>query len=285
MCQVTHLTSHRSSSLFSAGIIQSGGMWLETLAEAEAKGEALAREVGCNDTAANMTLACMRKIPGEKLLHAQLRLKWKHVNPCADGFEYPVGATQTSAMLSPTRGTKPVMVGTNLNESALFLCGTNETKEVHSEATFREMVATFSQYRWGEIMGKCRQWVERVLFGHACYPSLTYFLMCPITLSRANQPLPQLPIDSPHRLLPTHPLTHPSPTFSLIPQSLTHPKPIPLLPAPSLPLVPRSKYDANSSAMIAIARAYDADEQYDETQTIFVLPSGTFISTHCLLDL
>ena len=141
------MTSPRSAPLFSAAIVQSGGMWLETLAEAKAKGEDLAREVGCSHTAANMTLECMRKISGEKLLHAQLKLKWTEVNPCADGYEYAVNTTQTSVMRSPTRNPKPVLVGTNLNESALFLCGTNASKDVHSEAAFRDMVSSFPEYR------------------------------------------------------------------------------------------------------------------------------------------
>ena len=143
---ITHLTTHRSAPLFSAGIVQSGGMWLRTLAEAEARGEDLARAVGCSRAAANMTLECMRRVPGEKLLNAQLKLEWTAVNPCADGFEYPIGTTQTAQLRSSTHVPKPVMVGTNLNESALFLCGANSTKAVDSEASFRAAVLALPEY-------------------------------------------------------------------------------------------------------------------------------------------
>merc|ERR1719201_367531 len=140
---VPHLTTHRSAPLFSAAIVQSGGMWMEQWAHCEAQGEALVRAVDCDSAAAGKTADCMRQVNAEKILHAVLKLKWTMVNPCADGYEYPMNTTQTAVLRSAARVRKPVMVGTNMNESSIFLCGHNVTKHVNSEASFRQAVTTF----------------------------------------------------------------------------------------------------------------------------------------------
>jgi len=60
--------------------------------------------------------------------------------PCADGFEQPVGGTQRSILASGNFKAKPIIVGTNRNETALFECLSESWKM--DEAGFRNLVAT-----------------------------------------------------------------------------------------------------------------------------------------------
>merc|ERR1711972_991753 len=60
--------------------------------------------------------------------------------PCADGFEQPVGTTQRSILASGNFTAKPMIVGTNRNETSLFECLSESWKM--DEAGFRSLVAT-----------------------------------------------------------------------------------------------------------------------------------------------
>lgn len=124
----THLTAHRSRALFSRGIMQSGGLWLGEFMARKQHSAAVAAAAGCRPTT-NATgeddgvLACLRELKGLELLHKQLdgggTSSW---GPTADGFEYAKGVTQRQLLSSGSFAPKPMLVGTNLNESALFDC-------------------------------------------------------------------------------------------------------------------------------------------------------------------
>jgi len=83
----------------------------------------------------------MRKVDAATLLHTQLAQSWQMTGPCADGFEQPVGVTQQSMLASGNFTAKPMMVGTNRNESALFEC-LNVSRKL-DEAGFRDLVAAY----------------------------------------------------------------------------------------------------------------------------------------------
>ena len=95
---VTHLTAERSQNLFSAGIMESGGLWLRSFRKAQGETMELAAATGCAGAAS--VLACMRALDGLALLHKQLQSGWTDTGPCADGFEYAVGETERSVLLS-----------------------------------------------------------------------------------------------------------------------------------------------------------------------------------------
>merc|ERR1719487_1263868 len=50
----THLVSSRSAPLFAAGIMESGGLWLQTLEESITRSSSLAQAVGCNPNNAGL---------------------------------------------------------------------------------------------------------------------------------------------------------------------------------------------------------------------------------------
>jgi para-nitrobenzyl esterase len=130
-----HLSTARSAPLFSAGIMQSGGLWVSSYNESRAHSKKVVDEVGCSD------LTCLRALPSEKLLLGQLSAGWGGTDPCADGFEYPLNASQRNVFATGAFAAKPMMVGTNQNESALFACGTAEADAVVDAATYRAAVA------------------------------------------------------------------------------------------------------------------------------------------------
>ena len=82
----------------------------------------------------------MRKVPAIALLNDQYEAGWNGVSPCADGYEYPLGSTQRTVLKAGNFTAKPMMIGTNLNESALFRCGTDEWRDVTNETSFRVAV-------------------------------------------------------------------------------------------------------------------------------------------------
>ena len=121
--------SPRSSPLFAAGIMQSGGLWLQSLEQSQAASAVLVQASTCNttNTSTGGTLACMRSLKALDLVHSQLTNGWTGAGPCADGFEFPrsAWAHHERPLLRMTNSTftaKPMLVGTNLNESGLFDC-------------------------------------------------------------------------------------------------------------------------------------------------------------------
>lgn len=141
-----HLSAARSAHLFTAGIMQSGGLWVSSYNESRAHSARVVDEVGCGGGGggggnSSSGLACLRDLPAEKLLLGQRKAGWSGTNPCADGYEYPLNTTQREVFRSGAFAAKPMMVGTNQNESALFDCGTAEARAVVDAASFRTVVA------------------------------------------------------------------------------------------------------------------------------------------------
>ena len=133
-----HLSTRRSAPLFSAGIMQSGGLWVMSYEESREQSRGVVELVGCGGNSSSRTpLECLRAVPSERMLLAQKKAGWGDVNPCADGYEYPRNITQRQRFRSGDFTPKPMMVGTNQNESALFDCGTSTAKAVVNETTFR----------------------------------------------------------------------------------------------------------------------------------------------------
>jgi para-nitrobenzyl esterase len=110
-----HAVSPHSTSLFSAAIMESGGLWSTELQEAESRGDAVAAASKCSD------LACLRDVAALDLLHAQLQVDFT-ASPVCDGYEWPVGASLRDVVAARNFSAKPMLVGTNRNESALFDC-------------------------------------------------------------------------------------------------------------------------------------------------------------------
>merc|ERR1711871_197735 len=112
--------------LFSAGIVQSGGFWLQSLASSQNNSARVVSKTTCAPNATNKgtnLLACLRSLKGTDLLHSQAAAGWRLCPPCADGYEYPLNATQSNVVSAGHFKAKAMMVGTNRNESALFHCG------------------------------------------------------------------------------------------------------------------------------------------------------------------
>lgn len=66
-------------------------------------------------------LQCLRNVKALDLLHAQLKLNFI-ASPVADGFERPLGVSLRDIIESGNFSAKPIIVGTNRNETALFDC-------------------------------------------------------------------------------------------------------------------------------------------------------------------
>jgi para-nitrobenzyl esterase len=125
---ITHLTAPRSAGLFAAAAVESGYLTVRhgrDWATETAKSAALAAEAGC--AAAGEQLACMRRQKAHTILNAQLKQGWTLAGPVADGYEYPLHATQQQILTSGNFTARPVLLGTNRNETALFLgnCSAN----------------------------------------------------------------------------------------------------------------------------------------------------------------
>jgi para-nitrobenzyl esterase len=145
-----HLTAQRSNGLFAAGVMESGGTWLRSWEQSAAATHSLAQAAGCilspENPASTVTseLECMRALNASKLLHTQLEQHWTEAGPCADGYEFAKGsgsiqrAQLSAGMFTP----KPMLIGTNRNESALFECFGEPDKQNMTEATFRSTVAS-----------------------------------------------------------------------------------------------------------------------------------------------
>ena len=135
----THLTARHSAGLFSAAIMQSGGLWLRPFDGAAQQSRAFATAAGC----ANASLACLRAADALDLLHLQLDHATP-AGPCADGHEFAPGAagSQWGLLSSGAFAAVPVLAGTNLNESALFDCPPiGSTPSDLDEAGFRSRTA------------------------------------------------------------------------------------------------------------------------------------------------
>ena len=145
----THLASERSSPLFAAAMMQSGGIWLQTYEQSRSQSAEVVRAVGCpTDSAAPSALQCLRALSAEKLLLTQDKAGWTLEQPCADGYEFArnvterqvFGSSSSSSSSSSSYIAKPVLIGTNTNESALFDCG-NASKHMSAADVRAKMAA------------------------------------------------------------------------------------------------------------------------------------------------
>jgi carboxylesterase type B len=137
----THLISALSAPLFSAGIMQSGGLWLDSYVSSAAQSKKIILQSGCDTTQNKTVLGCLRDLPAEMLLKSQIDAGWPRVSPCADGYEFPFNTTERQLMRSGNFTPKPMLVGTNVNESAIFFCGSSIWKSIRDENSFRVAVA------------------------------------------------------------------------------------------------------------------------------------------------
>jgi carboxylesterase type B len=101
----------------------------------------VAKTVGCDVGGQNPdVLACLRGKKANDILYAQLAMKWAGTGPVADGYEYPINTTQRHLIKAGNFSAKPVMIGTNRNESALFLLGDADAHNMTS-ARMQERLA------------------------------------------------------------------------------------------------------------------------------------------------
>jgi len=129
-----HTALPRSAGLYAQAIAQSGydatrqpasqGSWVGPQI-----GPALLRDLGCERGPAEADLACLRKATTRQVLTAQDKIlnarplsdSMLMFGPTADGFEMPVGSSLVAEMRRhPPR--VPLLLGSNLNETSLFLC-------------------------------------------------------------------------------------------------------------------------------------------------------------------
>lgn len=140
---VSHLSFEKSAPYFHAAIVESGGLWVRRMADAVDASDAAAKVAGC--VGESNTLACLRKVPAYDLLHAQIKGGWGYPagnyssGPTADGHELPMGSVSRDVLRNGNFHAKPIMVGANRNESALFDC--LSTPSSLSEAGFRQKLS------------------------------------------------------------------------------------------------------------------------------------------------
>lgn len=112
-----HLASPLSAGLFHGAIVESGAYALAqpSLAQAEARGTAVATNAGCTD----QTAACLRAASVETLLEAFAATHTTSVVPNLDGSVLPrtIGAAFASGQLNPV----PIIEGSNHDEWRLFV--------------------------------------------------------------------------------------------------------------------------------------------------------------------
>jgi para-nitrobenzyl esterase len=144
-----HLTAKRSDGLFAAGVMESGGTWLRSWEKSAAATHSLAQAAGCLPSLENSSsssaseLECMRSLNATTLLHTQLEQHWTEAGPCADGYEFAKGSgeVQRQQLATGNFSPKPMLIGTNRNESALFECFGEPDKQNMTEGSFRTTVA------------------------------------------------------------------------------------------------------------------------------------------------
>ena len=115
---LSQLASPAAHGLFSRAIVESGTYQLEqnSLADAESAGQAFAAEVGCADSTAAATAACLRAVPVATLLADQNATSY---TPNVDGLVLPqsIGTAYSTGQFNRV----PVIVGTNRDEFSLFV--------------------------------------------------------------------------------------------------------------------------------------------------------------------
>jgi len=124
-----HLVIPRSKELFAQAISQSGYDLTWSLESAYARGELMSKAVGCSEPTSR--LQCLRKLSAKDVLAGQAALffqpgyDWLQraltFGPVSDGFELPTNVS-FATILSDAKIEKPLIIGSNLNESNLIFC-------------------------------------------------------------------------------------------------------------------------------------------------------------------
>jgi len=124
-----HAVLPRSSGLFAQVISESGYDKTWSLHAAYSAGQELINHVGCHDLA--LRSECLRNASAKTLLEAQAKVffgggsdfmsRAMFFGPVSDGFELPENMTFPQAV-EAAKPNVPLLIGTNLNETNLFLC-------------------------------------------------------------------------------------------------------------------------------------------------------------------
>ncbi len=131
-----HLVAPGSKGLFSAALVESGGFYRTTLAEAVSQQQAVVTGVGC-DTAADV-LACLRSVSVEALVRVPSAIgpleRGMHYGPNIDGVVVP---GQVMDLLNQGRhNAVPFLIGTNSEETSRMV------PAVMSDAEYQAAVRT-----------------------------------------------------------------------------------------------------------------------------------------------
>lgn len=116
---LVHLVSPLSAGLFHSAIVESGGLYRDTIADAQAEHQAVVADVGCNGTAD--VIACMRGVPSNVLTSlptavTPLDANGRHFGPVIDG--YVMEENPFLAMQSGAHNHVPFVIGTNADETS-----------------------------------------------------------------------------------------------------------------------------------------------------------------------
>jgi para-nitrobenzyl esterase len=136
MAVTAHMALPRSRDLFARGIVMSGNDDSTPLQEALATGARFAEQLGCTlpysrekwDGLKGALLKCLRGKTAKVIVEAQLTVYNQSMvglqAPVEDGYELPVGVSLRSLYASGKVPPKPLLAGSNLNDSSLFFGNT-----------------------------------------------------------------------------------------------------------------------------------------------------------------
>jgi para-nitrobenzyl esterase len=135
---LVHIGSPLSAGLFRAAIVESGGIYTTTLADAKANHAKVVEDVGC--ATATDAIACLRAVPIEKLLAIEtadgpLERTGVRFGPVVDG--YVQKGTALEAMEGSTHNHVPVVIGTNADETSRMV--PKVTTDVEYEAAVEKL--------------------------------------------------------------------------------------------------------------------------------------------------
>lgn len=140
---LSQLVSPGARGLFDRAIVESGTYNLvqDSSATAEASGQAFATKVGCAAAAAGATppaqvAACLRALPVRTVLDNEDSAGYR---PNVDGFVLP--ESLQSAFASGRFAQVPVLIGTNHDESTLFVAEDELKGEAVTPADYRAMIS------------------------------------------------------------------------------------------------------------------------------------------------
>ncbi len=133
---LVHLVSPLSAGLFHSAIVESGGLYRDTIEDAQTEHQALVSEVGCNGAAD--VVACMRAVSANVLAAVPaattpLATSGIRYGPVIDGYVIPENPFVTLA--AGTHNHVPFVIGTNADETSGMV--PSAVSEALYEATLR----------------------------------------------------------------------------------------------------------------------------------------------------